>query len=350
MREKSKKTKKISTNSKNLLEVLRENNPLNLDYWNVKNELTLGECILIFYDIEPIPSLSNTIDTNIYSMIFEHKQPQKISSKELIEKVLSSNYKLIKEVFKTDLPNEMTELEFILIIDEEKICSRFINRWAKSSAKHKEISSFLDEHRDDDGNQIYYYFSKGLFALVSEWKKDLKNLFLPASTKDNFGNILLMWGVNSFEKFPITIEKENFDTFDFKWLEFRKIDLETNSKETNAVESEHENKKNDIRSSFKKIVEEAVYAIYRTNENKCKKTEKKDVLNHPFMKKILQAIKEHTRIKDEQIVINDNQTNKDDDSKKNDILDYELPEERTIVDVWIHQALKNAETKTFSRN
>ena len=68
------------------------------------------------------------------------------------------------------------------------------------------------------------------------------------------------------------------------------------------------------------------------------------------MKKILQAIKEHTRIKDEQIVINDNQTNKDDGSKKNDILDYDFPTEKTIVNDWIHQALKNAETKTFSRN
>lgn len=102
-------------------------------------------------------------------------------------------------------------------------------------------------------------------------------------------------------------------------------------------------KKNDIRSSFKKIVEEAVYAIYRTNENKFKKTKKKDILNHTFMKKILQAIKEHTRIKGHQV-------KKDDGSKKNDILDYDFPEERTIVDVWIHQALKNAETKTFSRN
>ena len=61
MSEKSNKTKKISTNNKSLLEILREKNPLNTDYWDVKNELTLGECVLIFYDIEPIPFLSHKI-------------------------------------------------------------------------------------------------------------------------------------------------------------------------------------------------------------------------------------------------------------------------------------------------
>jgi len=338
------------SNNKNLLEVLREQSPLNTDYWNVKNELTLGECVLIFYDIEPIPSLSHKIDKYIFSTVFEYKRPQKIDSIALIEEMFSSENALVKEILKTDLPREMTELELILRIDEDKLCNRFINRWAKSSGKHNEISSFLEEEKSYFGNTIYGYFSDGIFILKEEMYYEKKKLFLPTSSKENFGNILLIWGIDTFGKFPITIEKENFDKFEFKWFEFREVNLESDSKGLKDVESENESKKNDIRSSFNKIVEEAVYTIYRTNEKKCKKTEKKDILNHPFMKKILQAIKEHTRIKNEQIVINDNQTNKDDGSKKNDILDYDLPGERTIVDVWIHQALKNAETKTFSRN
>ena len=156
----------------------------------------------------------------------------------------------------------MTELELILRIDEEKLCNRFINRWAKTSKKHDELSFFLNEREDDNGNPIYHYFSDGIFTLVSERYGDQKKLFLPTSSKENFGNILLMWEIDTFDKFQITIEKENVDKFNFKWFEFREIDLDSDSKENNVVESKHESKKTDIRSSFKKIVEEAVYTIY----------------------------------------------------------------------------------------
>ena len=246
MSEKVNKTKKICMSSKKLLEVLREKNPLNTDYWGVKNELTLGECILIFYDIEPIPSLSHKIDKYIFSTVFEYKRPQKIDSRELIEEIFSSENALVKEIFKTDLPKEMTELEFILRIDKEKLCNRFINRWAKTSKKHDELSCFLEKlekHRDHNGNPIYHYFSDGIFTLVSECYEDQKKIFLPTSSKDNFGNLFLIWKIDTFDKFPITIEKENFDKFDFKWFEFREINLESDSKENNEVECEYESKK-----------------------------------------------------------------------------------------------------------
>lgn len=305
MSEKPKKTKKISTKNKNLLEVLREQFPLNAKHWSRKIELTLGECILIFYDIEPIPPLSNNIQTHIFSAIFNDNLivAKKLKKKKLIEQTFSSANEITKENLRTYLEEELTVEDLIQEIDKAEICDKLIQRWCPSSPRNKEVLRLLTRkeffHTRLCDVKIYK-FSGTAFSRVMGNKGEL---FFPCLLRPLFGELLKQSEIKVPSFFEASEESANAIPDRYKnsgdfWTEYRRIEENYKSNETNGFYEEvnEDPFEKDAKKAPKNIIKYSGFLVYRKLKKGPKKNDiqLQDILDHQLIKDIRQALEKHS--------------------------------------------------------
>lgn len=340
MSEKTKKVQKTSTSDKSLLEILRKTAPLNVRPLLTKIDYTLGECVLIFYEIEPIVSLANIIDIHIYNMIFNDNPPSKALTKKWIENIFPSN-EIIHQVLELVSPKKRTLQEFINKIDEKNICIKLIERWNKYNLMHYELSNLLvrkelschGEYEGvyDDGKLVCdYVFSGVAFTKIGD---EERYLFFPTLIRKGFGYLLKLLRIDP----PLFFETQELGANifpNFFWSGFRKVKLDSVFFEKTDADKTKTHIKRNVRSSFAETVRHATYAIYITRKNSGLTTTKEAVLVHPFMQKILRSIREHT-------IIQEDELEDDDLPDEENILDYRFPKnQRTIPEEWIDSELK----------
>lgn len=277
---------------------MKEECPLDTSFLRFQDSFTLGGAVLIFYGIYPIKSFAFVLDQYVDNMIISNEDPVRSFNKKWIEKSFAKEEQICRKLSEL-VEDRLTDRDFIRSFDTHGICNYLLNRWKKGSRFHDE---FIDlSNRKALGKADFRY-------LLWEMGIEVPNFFVDDGS-------------------PSIIGVLPYDAEEAPHTDTSKTQAATDNKKEPSY-------KRDIRTSFRRIVQHATYTIYRTRKEADRSIEREDVLKHPFMQKILKAIREHTNADEEQLEYGDNHDPKH-------ILKYNFPKnDRTVPEEWIDEELK----------
>ncbi|MFT5318106.1 MAG: hypothetical protein ACI8RA_001368 [Chlamydiales bacterium] len=277
---------------------MKEEYPLNMSFLRFKDSFTLGAAVLIFYEIYPTKSFAFVLDQYIDNMITSNEDPVRSFNKKWIEKSFAKEEQICRKLSEL-VEDKLTDRDFIRSFDIHGICDYLLNRWKKGSRFHDEFIDLSNRKTLERADFRY---------LLCEIGIEVPNFFVDDGSPSIIGVL----------------------PYDAKEIPH----TNTSETETSTDNKKEPSYKWDIRISFKRIVQHATYTIYRTRKETDLSTEREDVLKHPFMQKILKAIREHANTDEEQLEYGDNHDPKH-------ILKYNFPKnDRTVPEEWIDEELK----------